>query len=241
MNPKFSHQPPKRAMILAAGLGLRMRPLTDDRPKAMVEILGKPLIGHVLDHLGMLDITTIVVNVHYKPAPLITYLEGHALAEKIVISNERQSLLETGGGVKAALSHFDGAPFFVANCDAFFPDSDKNPFATLAKAWDGARIQALLLLKDHTGAGGYGGPGDFFMAPDGALKRRGGEPRAPFVFTGLQVLNPFLFDSIEGDVFSLNEVYDWALKGGTLFGVPRIGPWFHLGTPEALAEAQATP
>ena len=230
---------PTRAMILAAGLGLRMRPLTDKIPKAMIKVLGKPLIGHLLDHLGAIGVKTIVVNVHYQPDPLIAYLEAHPLAKKIIISDERETILETGGGVKAALSHFAGDPFFVANCDAFFPAMGKNPFQTLAEAWDKAPMQALLLLKDQNGAFGYGGAGDFFMGSGGALERRGKEPWAPFVFTGLQVLCPALFDAVEEEIFSLNEIYDRALKEGGLLGIPQIGPWFHIGTPGTLAEVEA--
>jgi len=231
---------PKTAMILAAGLGVRMRPLTDDRPKALVEVSGKPLIGHLLDRLEDAGVEKIVVNLHYKPEPLAKYLAAHALAEKIILSHETGQILETGGGVKKALTHFMGDPFYVSNCDAFFPETGDNPFQTLGQNWRGD-MAALLLLKETGEALGYSGPGDFFQSPNGQLQRRGDKDQAPFTFTGLQILTPSLFEDIAEKVFSLNKIYDRALVANALFGVTFGGPWLHMGTPEMVAAAEGHP
>ena len=229
---------PKTAMILAAGLGLRMRPLTDDRPKAMINVLGQPLIGQLLDFLAAIDIKTIVVNFHYRPEPLIAYLVAHPLSEKIKFSDERKNILQTGGGVRAALSHFAGAPFFVVNCDAYFPTPAENPFLALSRVWRAADMSALLLLKETENALGYNGPGDFFQDPEGRLQRRGDKARAPFVFTGVQILAPSLFEGLGDEVFSLNKIYHRALALEALFGVAYEGPWLHMGTPDMVATAE---
>ena len=235
-----NNNPPKAAMILAAGLGIRMQPLTNDRPKAMVEIFGKPLIGHMLDHFSALDPSAIVVNVHYKPAALIAYLKAHPLADKIIISDEQERLLDTGGGVLAALPHFDNQPFFVANCDSFFPSSGPNPVEALTNAWSEMDAGALLLVKTLEEAAGYSGSGDFSMAADSGLQRRGEDNSAPYVFTGFQILTLALFTGISERVFSLNKIYDQAQAEDGLCGVHPPGPWFHIGTPDTLAEAEAT-
>lgn len=230
---------PRTAMILAAGLGLRMRPLTDDRPKAMINVLGQPLIGHLLDFLAAIDIKTIVVNIHYRPEPLIAYLVAHPLSEKIKFSDERKNILQTGGGVRAALSHFAEAPFFVANCDAYFPASGENPFLTLSRVWRTKDMSSLLLLKKTENALGYDGAGDFFKNPDGRLQRRGDKAQAPFAFTGVQILTPSLFEGIADKVFSLNKIYDRALAREELFGVVCDDPWLHMGTPDMVPAAES--
>jgi len=229
--------PPKRAMILAAGLGLRMRPLTEKKPKALVEVAGKPLIGHTLDFLAALDLETIIINVHYQPEPLLAYLDQHPLGPRIKISDERAEILETGGGVKNVLEAFKEEPFFVANCDAFFAAGGENPFQKLAGAFAGDG--AWLLLSRMENAIGYEGRGDFFLKPDGALERREDRNTAPYIFTGLQILSPGLFEGIEDAKFSLNKVYDRALSMNCLKGLAAKDPWFHIGTPDALLEAEA--
>lgn len=229
---------PGTAMILAAGLGLRSRPLTNDRPKAMITVAGKPLIGHLLDRLADAGVAKIVVNLHYKPEPLVNYLKGHRLAGKIIFSDEREKILETGGGVKAALGHFSGAPFFVANCDAFFPELDENPFQTLGQAWRQEKMAALLLLKAKEQAIGYDGPGDFFLQDDNRLRRRGEADQAPYTFTGAQILTQKLFEDLGDTVFSLNKIYDRALAGNALFGTPYERAWLHMGTPEMVEQAE---
>lgn len=227
---------PKRAMILAAGLGVRMRPLTDAIPKAMIEVAGKPLIGYALDFLGALDVERIVVNVHYRPGPLLDYLKSHPLSKRIIISDERDKILDTGGGVKKALPYFAGEPFFVGNCDSFFNPRGENPYLTLGKAYWGKG--GVLLLEETGKAVGYEGPGDFFLQKNATLKRRGKNTKAPYVFTGLQILTPSLFAGIKGEVFSLNKVYDRAIAEKVLFGEPARTLWFHIGTPAALMAAE---
>ena len=229
---------PGTAMILAAGLGLRSRPLTNDRPKAMITVAGKPLIGHLLDRLADAGVEKIVVNLHYKPEPLVNYLKGHRLAGKIIFSDEREKILETGGGVKAALGHFSDEPFFVANCDAFFPDPDENPFSALARVWDEVSMSALLLVKATGKAIGCDGPGDFFLEDDSRLRRSGGDKDAPYVFTGVQILTPVLFEDLGDAVFSLNKIYDRALSQEALFGTPYERAWLHMGTPEMVEQAE---
>lgn len=227
---------PFNVMILAAGLGQRMRPLTDELPKAMVEVLGKPLIGHTLDFLAALAPDKIVINLHYKPEPLRQFLANHPLKNRIVFSDETDALLDTGGGVKKALAHFEGKPFMVTNSDAFFEPSSPNPYLALAKAYSGTG--ALLLVEDKEKATGFHGPGDFFMDADGLLSRRGEILKAPYIFTGLQILDPKLFEGVDDQVFSLNKIYDKALQRGVLRGEITPTPWFHIGTPAAVGETE---
>ena len=229
---------PLNVMILAAGLGQRMRPLTDQIPKAMIEVFGKPLIAHTLDFLAALEPEKIVINLHYKPGPLRRFLANHPLKNRFVVSDETEELLDTGGGVKKALAHFDGKPFMVTNCDALFNPAGPNPYATLTKAYSGTG--ALLLVEEKGKATGFDGPGDFFMEADGLLSRRGENLKAPFVFTGLQILDPALFEGVDDQIFSLNKIYDRALQRGQLTGVKTPAPWFHIGTPGAVSEAEKT-
>lgn len=229
---------PINVMILAAGLGQRMRPLTDEFPKAMVEIHGQPLIGHTLDFLAALEPEKIVINLHYKPGPLKQFLAIHPLKNRIVFSDEKNQLLGTGGGVKKALPHFKGKPFMVTNCDALFDPRSLNPYVALTKTYRSEG--ALLLVEEKARATGYQGAGDFFMGNNGRLKRRGQSPEAPLVFTGLQILDPKLFEGVDDRVFSLNKIYDKALQCGDLRGEKSRSPWFHIGTPAAITEAEKT-
>lgn len=223
-------------MILAAGLGVRMRPLTDLKPKALVEVAGKPLIGHTLDFLGAIEIETIVVNIHYRPDPLVDYLRSHPLSARIVISEEREEILDTGGGVKKTLPHFRGEPFFVGNCDAYFQPGSENPYRALADRYSGSG--GLLLLEDTQRAVGYSGAGDFFLEGNDTLVRRGKNGKAPYVFTGLQILTPDLFAGMKDRVFSLNKIYDSAIANEALKGMVSTNPWFHIGDPEAVRAAE---
>lgn len=227
---------PKTAMILAAGFGTRMQPLTHDRPKAMVELLGKPLIGHMLDWLDPLGLDRIVINLHFQPAALKNYLSRHPLRKKISFSDETRRILDTGGGVKKALEHLGTKPFFVANCDSFFDPSRPNPFITLTEIYRGKG--ALLLLALTEKAHGYKGRGDFECKKGTLLQRPAGKTTAPFVFTGLQILDPALFEGIREDVFSLNRVYDRTIRDGLLEGAVTPTPWYHIGTPETLTEVE---
>jgi MurNAc alpha-1-phosphate uridylyltransferase len=229
---------PRRAMVLAAGLGKRMRPLTDDRPKPMVAVGGKPLIDHVLDRLAAVGVETAVVNVHYLADRITHHLAGR-LAPAIVISDERDTLLDTGGGIAKALPLLGTAPFFLVNSDAVWIDGVPPNLVRLAESFDAARMDALLLLAPTCATIGYAGRGDFAMASDGSLRRRGERDVVPFVYAGVAILSPALFAAAPEGAFSLNLLFDRALENGRLHGLRMEGLWMHVGTPDAIAAAEA--
>jgi MurNAc alpha-1-phosphate uridylyltransferase len=222
-------------MVLAAGLGLRMRPLTLTRPKPLIALAGRTLLDRALDALAEAGITDAVVNTHYLGGMIAAHLAGRA-RPSVTLSPE-DALLETGGGVANALALLGGAPFFVVNADIAWSDGPKPALARLAESWtDG--MDALLLVQPVVSATGYDGAGDFDIAGDGRLRRRAGAG-APLVFTGVQLLHPRLFRGAPGGAFSLNVLYDRAEAAGRLFGLAHDGGWYHVGTPTALAEAEA--
>jgi MurNAc alpha-1-phosphate uridylyltransferase len=225
----------ERAMVLAAGLGQRMRPLTDSKPKALVEVAGRSLIDRALDRLGDADVKTVVVNMHHLAAMLRRHLVSRKTPE-IVFSPE-DSLLETGGGVKHALPLLGEAPFYVVNCDALWLDGPSSTLQMIARVWDPQHMDALLLLHPVASAIGYDGVGDYFMEPDGMLRRRIEQHVAPFVFAGVQILSPTLFKDAPDGAFSLRDLYDKAQEAGRLFGLRHDGMWFHVGTPDAVDTA----
>jgi len=224
-------------MLLAAGKGLRMRPLTSHRPKPMVDVAGRTLIDRALDRVVEAGIRRAVVNLHYRGAMLQKQLASRddvALA----FSDESTGLLETGGGVKKALRFLkdkqgQARPFFVANSDALWLDRRVNAFERLADAWDGRRMDALLLLQRTSGAIGYERQGDYRIADDGRLVRSIGKP-APFVFTGLQILHPRLFAGAPRGAFSTVRLFDAAEARGRLFGLAHDGVWMDVGTPASV-------
>jgi MurNAc alpha-1-phosphate uridylyltransferase len=224
-------------MVLAAGLGTRMRPLTDHRPKPLVEVAGKALLDHVLDRLADEGVAHAVVNVHY----LADQIERHVAARTrpaITISDERGMILGTGGGVTRALPLLGADPFFHLNADTMWIDGVKSNLARLAEAFDPARMDAALLLAPAAGSIGYDGAGDYAMSADGRLQRRGERETVPFVFAGAAILHPRLFaDAPEGE-FALTRLFDRAGTAGRLFGLRLDGIWMHVGTPEAIAEAE---
>jgi MurNAc alpha-1-phosphate uridylyltransferase len=229
---------PDHAMVLAAGLGTRMRPLTDTMPKPLVPVAGKPLLDHVLDRLAQAGVTTAVVNVHY----LADQIEAHLAARrapKIVISDERPKLLDTGGGVVKALPQLGHAPFFHVNSDTLWIDSVTPNLVRLAQTFDPARMDALLLLASTAASTGYSGKGDFAMEAGGALRRRTENEVLPFVYAGVALLSPALFADAPAGAFSLNVLFDRAAAAGRLAGLRLEGLWMHVGTPEAIAEAEA--
>jgi MurNAc alpha-1-phosphate uridylyltransferase len=229
---------PRNAMVLAAGLGVRMRPLTDNKPKPLVEVVGKALIDHVLDKLADAGVERAVVNVHY----LAEQLERHLAARRrprIVISDERSLLLGTGGGVVKALPLLGNAPFFHINSDTIWIDSGTPNLTRLAAAFDPAAMDALLLLAPAVGSIGYAGLGDFSMAPDGRLTARAEGEQAPFVFAGAAILSPALFKSAPAGEFSLTALFARAAQKGRLHGLTLEGQWMHVGSPEAITEANA--
>ena len=240
MSPHAKISPRKagrRAMILAAGIGKRMRPLTLSRPKPLVEVAGKPIIAYAVERLRAAGIEEAVVNVHYLPEAIERWAAGIS-APRLVISDERDHLLDTGGGVKNALPLLGGSPFFVLNGDSFWMESTQPALERMRAVWDARRMDCLLLLAAMTSAVGFSGRGDFRMAPDGRLERRLEGGIAPFVFAGCYLVHPRLFaDSPEGP-FSMNVLWDRALARGRLHGLRHDGTWIHVGTPDAIALAE---
>lgn len=232
-------------MILAAGLGTRMRPLTNDRPKALVEVDGRPLIDWAIQRYIAGGVTKIVINVHHYADDLEAHIQETAerlAAEgtpvEILISDERDALLETGGGLVKA-QPLMGDLFFSQNCDAMWLEGTKNAFKRLARHWDGDKMDALLLLAPSVLTTGFSGPGDFFMDASGRLVRRGEKAIAPYVFSGAQVMHQRLLKEAPDGKFSLNVCFDRALKAGRLFGLRHESLWMHVGTPDSILEAEA--
>ncbi len=230
---------PTTAMVLAAGLGKRMRPLTDVAPKPLVRLGGRALIDHVLDRLASAGIKRAVVNVHYMGDTLEHHLAART-KPKIVISDERDALLDTGGGLRRALPLLGPAPFLIHNSDSVWLEGPHANLDTLIETWDARRMDALLLLAASARSLGYEGSGDFTMASDGRLSRRARGAIAPFVFAGVSIAHPRLFQSAHDEVFSLNVLWNEAIARGRLYGVRLDGFWMHVGTPEALAQAEST-
>lgn len=228
---------PATAMILAAGLGKRMRPLTDMVPKPMVRLGGRPLIDHVLDRLAAAGITHAVVNVHYQPDVLERHLATRT-EPRITISDERDTLLDTGGGIVRALPLLGADPFLIHNSNSVWLEGPHANLETLIETWDPERMDSLLLLAPSARSLGYDGAGDFVMASDGRLARRPPGAVAPFVFAGVSIAHPRLFEAAREEPFSLNVLWNRAIAAGRLFGVRLDGFWMHIGTPAALEQAE---
>ena len=224
---------PRTAMVMAAGLGTRMRPLTATRPKPLVEVAGKPLLDHVLDRLRAAGVERAVVNVHYLPDALEAHLRGRTDLD-IAISDEREQLLETGGGLVKAAPLIDCDPFLAVNSDNLWVDGPADTLRLLASQWDASRMDALLLLVPHARAGNHGGMGDFHMDPAGHLRRRGKARIAPFVFTGIQIMAKCLLEGAPEGPFSTNILWDRAIAQGRLYGAVHQGLWFDVGSPPAI-------
>ena len=229
---------PDHAMVLAAGLGTRMRPVTDGMPKPLVPVAGKPLLDHVLDKLADAGVSDAVVNVHYFADQIEQHVAGRR-APGITISDERKQLLNTGGGVRAALRFLGTAPFFLLNSDTLWIDGVDGNLNRLARAFDPARMDALLLLAPTATSVGYVGRGDFAMDPGGVLRRRREREVVPFVYAGAAVLTPGMFADAPEGPFSLNLLFDRAIDVGRLCGLRLDGVWMHVGTPEAIMAAEA--
>ncbi len=223
------------AMILAAGFGKRMRPLTDTVPKPLVRLSGKPLIDWTMDRMRAGGITRFVVNSHY----LGDQIEAHFRNDPAVTLSPEAEILDTGGGVLNALQFLGDAPFAVANADTFWTDGAQPAVRRLARRYAASDMDVLLLLHPVERAGGdYDGIGDFHMDEDGRLLRRDGDVPAPYLFAGLSVLRPGLFDGMTVEPFSLNRIFDAAAARGRLFGIVHDDDWFHVGTPQALTETE---
>ncbi len=228
---------PRRAMVLAAGLGLRMRPITGDRPKPLVEVAGRTMLDRALDRLQAFGIERAVVNSHYLADQVEAHLAGRAEPE--TENSHEDTLLDTGGGVANALPRLGGHAFFVVNADIVWLDGRTPALDRLAAGWRDADMDALLLVQSTAKAFGYRGRGDFQVDQIGRVRRRAELDVAPYVFTGIQILHPRLFADAPSGAFSLNVLYDRAEQAGRLHAMVHDGEWFHIGTPEALAEAEA--
>ncbi len=228
---------PTTAMVLAAGLGKRMLPITEQTPKPLVRVYGRTLLDHALDALARVGVETAVVNVHH----LADQVEAH-LAERetphIIISDERERLMDSGGGVVKALPHLGDLPFYVLNADSFWLEGFKPNLANLAGHWNDATMDVLLLVTGMANAIGYSGAGDFTMDPVGRLTRRAERRVAPFAYAGAAILHPRVFADCPDGPFSLNAIFDRALERDRLFGLRLDGLWLHVGTPEAIQEAE---
>jgi len=226
------------AMLLSAGLGKRMAPAANGLPKPLVALHGKALIDHALDRLAATGVARAIVNVHYKADLIEAHLQGRR-APAIEISDERAALLDTGGGVKKALPRLGPGPFLIHNADSVWIEGVGSNLARLAGAWDEARMDCLLLLAGASASHGYQGRGDFALESDGRIRRRKVEQElVPFAFTGVSVAHPRLFDGSPDGAFSLNLVWSRAIAAGRAYGVRMDGEWMHVGSPDALAEAE---
>jgi MurNAc alpha-1-phosphate uridylyltransferase len=225
-------------MVLAAGRGERMRPLTEKIPKPLVVVAGRSLLDHVLDRLADAGVERAVVNVHYL-ADLIERHLASRTTPRITISDERHALLDTGGGVVKALAELGGDPFLHLNSDTIWLDGPKPNLIRLAETFDPQTQHALLLLASTTASIGYAGRGDFSIDLDGRLRRRAEGETAPHVYAGAAILSPALFAGAPAGAFSLTRLFDRAAATGKLYGLPLEGTWMHVGTPDAIALAEA--
>jgi MurNAc alpha-1-phosphate uridylyltransferase len=224
-------------MVLAAGLGLRMRPYTDRLPKPLIPVCGKPLIDWTLDRFAAAGVERAVVNVHHRADALEAHLKRRT-RPSIAISDERALLLETGGGLNKARPLLGEAPVLCTNTDAILVDGETEPCASLAGAWRDETMDALLLLTPISRASGYDGAGDFDLASDGRVSWRAGAA-APYVYTGLQIIRPSLLDGAPEGPFSMRLLWDKAQARGRMRAIVHDAPWMHVGDPQGLALAEA--
>jgi MurNAc alpha-1-phosphate uridylyltransferase len=239
LRPEIATNLPDTAMVMAAGLGKRMRPLTATRPKPLIELNGKPLIDHVFDRLRAAGVKKAVVNVHYLPDALEAHLNAHAGDLEIRISDERALLLETGGGLVRAAPMIDSDPFFAVNSDNYWVDGPTDTLRLLASQWDESAMDALLLLVPHARAYNHRGLGDFHMDRFGRLQRRGRSRVAPYVFTGIQLVSKRLLRDAPDGPFSTNILWDRAVAEGRCFGAVHQGLWFDVGTPASVRATES--
>jgi MurNAc alpha-1-phosphate uridylyltransferase len=223
------------AMILAAGFGTRMRPITEHTPKPLIPLAGRALIDHGIDRLVAAGVKRVVVNTHYKAEMMAAHLTARRDVE-IVLSHE-ETLLNTGGGVKKALPHL-GEAFYVVNADVFWLNGRAPALDRLMRAWDGARLDALLLVQRTTSAIGYEGAGDFVVDPLGHVRRRAEREVVPHLFAGIEILSRRFFDGAPDGGFSLNPLWNQAIAAGRLEALIHDGEWFHVGTPQGLAASE---
>lgn len=228
---------PHTAMVLAAGFGTRMRPLTDHTPKPLVVVAGKPLLDHVLDRLADAGVAKAVVNVHYLGEQIIAHVTDRE-RPRVTISDERDVVLGTGGAVVKALPLLGNDPFFHLNADTMWIDGVQPNLDRLAAAFDPSQMDILLLMAPTASSIGYDGTGDYAMTPDGRLHKRKELQVAPFVYAGVAILSPAIFKDAPQGEFSLTRLFDAAAERGRLFGLRLEGVWMHVGTPDAVQAAE---
>lgn len=228
---------PTNAMVLAAGLGLRMRPLTDTTPKPLIRVAGRALLDHALDKLAGVGVRDAVVNVHYLPDQIIDHVADRS-QPRVIISDERDVVLGTGGAVVKALPLLGDRPFYHLNADTMWIDGVRSNLARLAESFDPARMDILLLMAPTANSIGYAGSGDYAMLPDGALRKRKELQVVPFVYAGAAIMSPALFADAPQGAFSLTRMFDRANEQERLFGLRMDGVWMHVGTPDAIGAAE---
>ncbi len=227
------------AMIMAAGLGTRMRPLTDSRPKPLVEVAGKAMIDHCFEKLVEADVSKAVVNVHYHADLMEAHLAAVPYPVDILVSDERAQLLETGGGLVRAEPLIAEDVFFCINSDNLWTNGPTNSLLQLAQAWDGDRMDALLLLVRREAANNYKGDGDFHLDDEKRISRRRPGQTAPLIYSGIQLISKRLLRDAPAGPFSTNILWERAIGDGRLFGAVHEGQWFEVGTPQAIAPTEA--
>jgi len=240
LKAEISAEVPKTAMVLAAGLGKRMRPLTASRPKPLIEVAGKPLLDHLLEKLRTAGVEKIVVNVHYLADAVEAHLAKNSHGLEVSVSDERGLLLETGGGMVKAAPLIDCDPFLAVNSDTLWIDGPADTLKVLASHWDGKKMDALLLLVPHARAENHRGLGDFHMDRTGRLRRRDRSRVAPFVYTGVQIVSKRLLEGAPDGPFSTNLLWDRAIEQGRCFGAVHQGLWFDVGTPQSIRATELT-
>jgi len=239
IRPEITAPVPTTAMVMAAGLGKRMRPLTATRPKPLIEVAGKTLLDHVLDRLKAAGVERVVINVHYLADAVEAHLARHDDGLDFAVSDERGQLLETGGGLINALPLIDADPFLSVNSDNLWVDGPADALKLLASHWDGGKMDALLLLVPQARAQNHKGQGDFHMDRQGRLRRRRPSHVAPFVFTGVQMLSKRILRDPPDGPFSTNVFWDRAIADGRCFGAVHQGLWFDVGTPQSIRATEA--
>lgn len=238
IRPHIAVDIPQSAIVLAAGLGKRMRPLTATRPKPLVEVAGRTLLDRALDRVEKAGIATAIVNAHYFADQIDAAVAARPGVLQIRVSDERAQLLETGGGVTKALPLIDADPFFVINADNMWIDGSSDTLRLLAQRWDPATMDALLMMVPLARASGYEGRGDFHLDPGGVATPRGEFRIAPFVYSGIQLIAKRLFDGEPAEPFSMWRAWNKALATGRLYGAVHQGLWFHVGTPASVGETE---
>lgn len=227
---------PNKAMLLAAGFGTRMRPLTNKIPKPLVEILGRSLLDRAIDRVAEVGINECVINTHHLGNKILDHMKNRN--DLNIAFSEEETILETGGGVKKALPLLGDAPFFAINSDILWFDHSESALQKLADIWDDEKMDVLLLLQPANNAFGYNGKGDFILDKSDVPRRRKSDETAPYLFAGVQIINPRIFENTPEGAFSLNLIYDKALETGRLHCMPHDGDWYHVGTVDSISMAE---